>query len=945
MRIESLKKEATQGIVKIINEELAKRVREKDREIQDFNAELIHEILKEHESVPLLPLDKQVFIKTKESISQRNYRTPVVINGGKLLEWQEIQGSRIYRTTNFPIEIPMLIPTGYSAIGFVNNIKYSKEIHTILETMAMKVIGAIPDGLFRVAIIDKDATGASFSNFMMFNGKITESKIISKDDEIAFEMQELRDTYQRVAKNLAHNGFRSVEEYNRTTEEIPQPYKIIMIANFPHGFDKEAAENLLALLESPEKAGYYFFISFALPLRFDMDYSISGIPIGEFLKKMTVFNVSNRITQAVAEKKVPFASELLTSPLRVESDIKVMFDSHFNIAFEKMDGEFAETTIGHINKRVESMNLRPVIYIEKTIPQKIWTDKPFKGIAVPFAKNGIEDVYFSIGINQYGEDESTHHAMICGTTGSGKTVTLHDIILHSAMKYSPDTLKYWLLDYKEGTEFAIYRDFPFVEILSMESEIEFGHEVLSRVIAEMGERGKYFKMVDARNLQEYHENRQKKIDEAESEEEKRKLEEELPYFPRVIVIIDEFQALYPNVQFIKNKTNEYISDILRRGRSFGFNLILSTQTLKGVDLSEDIMSNIPLRIALKMDEKDAIKLFNEQNTAPKFLKFAGEGIYNSQFGESIKNVPFQAYFAREEAITKIKDLLLSKIDETFKEERKKKLMENRFVYVGNIPGRFDKKLLEECRENKDFYTVAIGEPAGLSRHMANITIKREYANNLIAVGHETVKAASIFKYMLDQLIASPRKKKLFFSNTVSEQKVLFREYEKVATIIDNKNYEPIIYEIYQEMEKRMGMPQEETESLPDIFIVMFFINSLLLFSEDSFNKASAKSKFLEIVKKGPEVGIHSLLYTDSYTSIINFGISQAMGFFGKKISLGFSENDLKIFALDGGYIEKSKSPVVSVYTNGDQGNKVFKFKPFISSKAPGSDLYLSNFEE
>lgn len=944
MAIDSLKKAAVKGIVQHINEELIRRTEEKDEEINNFNVSVLQKIIGQNEPITVFPFDIKLFKETRERINQRNYQTPTVLNAGNILEWQEIQGSRIYKKTEFEIRAPMLLPVGYNAIGFVNNIKYSKEIHSILESMAMKVIAAIPDGLFRVTIIDKDATGASFGNLIMFNGKITESKIISKDDEISIEMQELRNTYQRVAKNLAYNGFDSVESYNKTTEEIPQPYKIIMIANFPHGFDKESAENLLSLLEAPEKAGYYFFISFALPQRFDLDYSIFGNPVGEFLKKMTVFSLSNRITQAVAKKRIPFDVELVTSPLRSENLAKSVYGSQFSLLFESMDEAFAKESIRHINKAVEKMSFRPVIPIEKTVPQKFWTKSPFRGVSVPFAKNGIETVYFSIGVNQYDEEEPAHHAMICGSTGSGKTVTIHDIILHAAMRYSPEDLRFWLLDYKEGTEFAIYRDFPTVEILSMESEIEFGHEVLEKVISEMSRRGRHFKMVDARNLQEYHDNRTKKIENAKTDEEKREWERKLPRFPRIVLIIDEFQVLYPNVQAVKNKTNEYIRDILRRGRSFGFNLILSTQTLKGVDLSEDIMSNIPLRVALKMDEKDAIKLFNEQNTAPKFLKFPGEGIYNNQFGESVKNVPFQAFFAREEAISSIKERVIKELKDAFEPKKLQEIYDERFVYVGNIPGKFDESVLKDAESNTKEYKIYIGDPAGLSRERAHVTLKKEYANNMIVVGNDTVKAASIFKYLLDQLIHSPRSKEIYIANTISEYNNVFKPYGNFAESITNKNYEEKIDKVYKELLRRQEMGEEELKRQKDVFIVMFFINSLLLFSEDAFVKDSSKHKLFEIIKKGPELGIHSVLYIDSYTSAINMGLSQMTGFFGKKISLSFFENDLKIFSMEDGYIEKSKSKVVAVYSNGEHGHDVKKFKPFIYDGVSGSESLL-NAEE
>ena len=74
-------------------------------------------------------------------------------------------------------------------------------------------------------------------------------------------------------------------------------------------------------------------------------------------------------------------------------------------------------------------------------------------------------------------EDSFVHALIAGTTGSGKSALLHTIILSLALKYSPEELELYLLDFKEGLEFNAYKNLPHAKLVSIKSDRELGTEL------------------------------------------------------------------------------------------------------------------------------------------------------------------------------------------------------------------------------------------------------------------------------------------------------------------------------------------------------------------------------------------------------------------------------------------------------------------------------------
>ena len=126
-------------------------------------------------------------------------------------------------------------------------------------------------------------------------------------------------------------------------------------------------------------------------------------------------------------------------------------------------------------------------------------------------------------------DEQTHvHAFVLGQTGSGKSVFLHTLLNNAMLKYSPDSLQFYLLDFKMGgVELNRYRSYPHVRALLVdESDPGITLEILKDIRMRMKERGEQMRQAGCQNLKDYNrENPNHKM-------------------PRLILLVDECHALF-----------------------------------------------------------------------------------------------------------------------------------------------------------------------------------------------------------------------------------------------------------------------------------------------------------------------------------------------------------------------------------------------------------------
>ena len=190
------------------------------------------------------------------------------------------------------------------------------------------------------------------------------------------------------------------------------------------------------------------------------------------------------------------------------------------------------------------------------------------------------------------------HLLVAGTTGSGKSVTLHTIIVSLLYKSNPTDLKMLLVDPKM-LELSVYDDIPHLlnPVITDMNDASAGlrwcvqqMEKRYRIINELGVRDvkAYNKLIEERKQT----GSKLKIESNQSEQELH--HEKLPY---IVVVIDEFADMM--LQQGK-KVEGLIIRLAQKARAAGIHLILATQRPSVNVITGLIKANIPARAALQV---------------------------------------------------------------------------------------------------------------------------------------------------------------------------------------------------------------------------------------------------------------------------------------------------------------------------------------------------------
>lgn len=300
------------------------------------------------------------------------------------------------------------------------------------------------------------------------------------------------------------------------------------------------------------------------------------------------------------------------------------------------------------------------IHIEAPIP-----GKPFVGIEIPNEKKttlGLRSLLeigefqsgsplsLAIGKNIIGKPVVSDlakmpHLLVAGATGTGKSVTLHNLILSLLYKNSPYDLKLIILDPKR-VEFTAYNSLPHL-YTPIIKDPKTAIKSLNWAAQEMDRRYDVLGEYGVPNLGDYN----KKIFFPALEKAKKKSSDGdtvkglPPKMPYIVIIFDEFNDFmltYPK------EITPIITSLTQKARAAGIHLILATQRPDVKVITGTIKANIPSRIALKTTSQIDSRTILDQAGAEDLL---GNGDMLYMNGSTITRV--QAPFVSSEEIKSI----------------------------------------------------------------------------------------------------------------------------------------------------------------------------------------------------------------------------------------------------------------------------------------------------
>lgn len=810
----------------------------------------------------------------------QNYLLPKALRIGNLL-FYTMAGSHV----------PAILPfTDANATAFVIDRAQNNEetIQRIFQLIAFRLMMSLPVNLCRFHFVDTYSLGRKFNIMNRLSEKIKHNAIVSDEKMLNELIVELEQSVMEINRNQLIR-YHTIEEYNRENPTLAVAYRFVFLSNFPHGFSKDLADRFFKLIHDQNaiRTGIYVFFSIdndvATPYGFDiskyMNISTLAHPLGEY---RDMYEIDNSIFD------------------------KSFYDTFF-IQFHTHLPPNLEAVIAAINRKAD--NVKPAMIsldadIDKMIETQVyWKGDTRLGVKIPVGKRPVDETLFF----ELGGATTDYFAMVGGRPGYGKTVLLHNIIRNGAIIYSPEELQFYLIDCKDGVGFQIYKNLPHAKFISTNNNLDLILDALQMLQNEMKNRARLFKEASEKynthivQIEDYRETCNITL-------------------PRIILVIDEFQLLLSGGYRQANIARETLTDLIKRGRSAGINIVFCTQSYRNVDFDTNL---ITLRMAFSLESYDSEKIL--RNDTASQLRLRGEAILN-RTGDKKDNVKFQcAYIDEKNALVKYVKFCQDKISELPGFQQK---IYRDDIGAGNLmDNRYFAQLLSDDK-NRAFKenSVYLGAPYYMGDDHICFSLDNRNASNVIFIGNDLQAAMSSILLANLQLMLQNRVNSKFyiidFLNTDHRYASYFAGFAALSdniTSIPKGDLSRVTDEIEQELNRRIENDTNRISNADEgkIVLTLSYIQVARELKKVGWDDSPVTKKLMKILKDGSEFGIHLMFYSYSQEGLFD-------DMFDNKI-FDYFENRI---LLQGGKILRHEE------YNIQQGcglidNKAYKLTPFV----------------
>ncbi len=731
---------------------------------------------------------------------------------------------------------------------WVNN-TYDEAVSNFTKYLIAEALRKTAPGQLSIVGYDSDLSGIFAPFASLSTGESKSLELIS--DKKSFEAY-LDYIWQQIVsvQNVIQGRTRSLLEFRRATNRPIEGYKLVVLSLDMGLIDNETRSKLAMLMRSGPDCGVSFVI------------------VSTTL--MTIQTQSGRDIELHVEAIAPNITVLETAGTSVTNTATKQRVQYTSLRAQELIDECEAFT-----RKAKVAQLPTVRFDELHNMNRIWFDNSIDGLTFSIGMYGVNNMEITIGdeINQ------RHNAIITGAVGQGKS-NLISMIIHSlCQRYSPKELQMYLLDFKEGVTFKAFSNIgqdeylPHAKALGLESDASFGLAVLMSLFKEYQRRMKILKDYNLKSIRELR-MKQKDI-----------------LLPRVLVIIDEFQLMFDDLQ-----TGQKIAETLERSvrlfRAAGIHFILASQTLSDsgnvalMSKKDSLFSQVPIRIALKNSLDESRQSLGENNTAAAFLR-PREAIVNLDYGEISQNKKTVVGFADDAILRPLRKVWW---------EKAKGYTKPPYVFESErrITVQSGIEMIGELRRSAKAPYALVGEKISIDGDCVALPMTREFGRNIAIIGTPDGECNNACGMMQSAAVSlalqHPKGDARFIFCDFNNSWMLYdRAFPQFAALMESVGYfiECVPPEAFQDTIKSL----QEDKSGEEVVYIFGAGMDRWEFEKDPYGQGSPLKDFVETA---PAKGIHFIGWwqkaSNFNSQVAGYGSSDA---FNTKIFLRIDERTVQ----------------------------------------------------
>lgn len=781
----------------------------------------------------------------------------------------------------------LLIPLFVELEGHLQ-VRYDEASRTaalaMIQSLMLRRFVTAPPGHIQFHVFDPVGLGGSVAEMLPvadFNSDLLGGKIWSGPEELRDLLKRTSAHLEVVVQKYLRTEFDDIESFNRSAGELAEPTRYLVLFDYPAGVSAESARELKRIMTNGNRCGVHLLLG--------VNRSRSDFDDGSVMRSVEGLRTIDLGMAFTAEAEGhTLALDYVPDPLEAGSAaLKALLPEIGKTSTLARDSIIPLERVLFFYRDAVARGMHPqrksdVVVPTLRDPESWWHESSAGGLSAPIGQRGAREAALLT------LDSGDHSgALLVGRPGSGKSTLLHSYLAGLTMQYDPDELELYLVDFKEGVEFQAYaaEGLPHARCVAIESDREFGLSVLQSLAVEISRRGERLRSTDAHHVG------LDSLREATGEQ-----------MARVLLVFDEFHVLFARNDKVGLAAAEILEQVIRQGRSFGIHVLLASQSLSGLDaLGSHVPQLLPVRILLPASDADGRRVLGEANDAGHYLTSKGEGVLNPAGGATEANEQFRGALLDEETRLGLLRALRAKADGAG-------IVRRPVVFDGRalVPlSRFDlRTFTEETRASGPGpLRLRIGLPMSVNG-AADVSLRREAGANILLVARPESPSPAMpdqDNIPLAQLIA------LLASLVTTDATVNVVDFLSIdedvesklgplagcqnVTVLRSRRFPEVVRRAAELVAQRAACDDMRA---PTVVLALYGLHRarILDASAPELSHDPECGDLLEqVLRDGPEVGVHTWVWADTFAGTTRRLGSSALREFGWRVAGKMSAED------------------------------------------------------
>lgn len=514
----------------------------------------------------------------------------VLKNYSGLFGVNQKQAERAYREAKIYLPYTISIEEGTSLLISYDD-GSDERAKTILNAIGMRLLRSAPPCQMRFQLIDADGIG-TFGRLMSLDPSIANNpseptvksfaigeggQVHSTKEDIASQIAETKITMDDLSRQLTN--YSSIREFNQSNPLSRQIYRPVLMMNFPLGLGEGEIRTLSAMAADCSRWGFSMILA-------QPDKAIGAVKqeiqanVGELRKNVLCVRMDT------GHKGLRVIQTDSVTERNAEIFLYGLPDQHTAAAIAK-------------EIRRDSVEASRVL-IRFTEAKGVCPDR-----GQWFRQKADDGIVVPVGYLEGGQpfklqfDDQHVHAVIMGNTGSGKTNLLHVLMTNIMLRYAPEEIMIYLIDFKYGLDFRMYTQYnlPNFRTISINNDPEFALAMLQNLEKEQQERSILMG------------SRYQKISEYNAANPGKRLN-------RILLVIDELYELAKQASDdVQKSILKKIDSFAHQTRAFGIHMAVCGQDLDKIENFETIKNQCTTRLALHCGDEQVRMLMDDAGAA------------------------------------------------------------------------------------------------------------------------------------------------------------------------------------------------------------------------------------------------------------------------------------------------------------------------------------------